>query len=83
MKYVEQLLQMVEDYSHICVIVLLFILNLRQNECVSEEKTVEWNGSRVFLPVFKKNKRAFIKYVDNNHLVEIKLLEVLRTMESI
>lgn len=47
MKYVEKLLQMVKDYSHICVTVLLFILNLRQNECVSEGKTVEWNGNSV------------------------------------
>lgn len=38
------------------------------------QKEKQWSGMEtVFLPVFKKNKRAFIKYVDNHHLVEIKL----------
>ena len=33
--------------------------------------------------VLKKKNKAFIKYIDQNNLVEIKLLEVLRSMKAI
>lgn len=52
--------------------------------CVSKEKTMEWKGSRLFLPILKRKKKGLIKYLDNKRkLVEIELLEVLRTVEAI
>lgn len=46
---------------------------------VCQNKNHYWSGKEtVLLPVFKK--KGFIKYFDNkSKLVEIKLLEVLRT----
>lgn len=76
---------MVNDYSHICRIVLLFSLIPGQNEylCVKRKN----NGverKKIVLAYLKKKKEALIKYLDNkSKLVEIELLEVLRTVEAI
>ena len=48
------------------------------------QKKKQWRGSEAECSCLKKKKkRAFIKYIDQNNLVEIKLLEVLRSMKAI
>lgn len=72
MQYVEVLFKMLKDYSHICKIVLLFCLNLGQNQCLCVRRKYTTGVEKVV-----------IKYLDNeNKLAEIKLPQVLRTMEA-
>lgn len=47
------------------------------------QKKKQWRGSETECSCLKKKKRAFIKYIDQNNLAEIKLLEVLRSMKAI
>lgn len=46
-------------------------------------KKKQWSGSEAECSCLKKKHKAFIKYIDQNNLVEIKLLEVLRSMKAI
>lgn len=47
---------------------------------MSEEK--QWREAKQSVLVLKK-KKALLKYIDQNNLAEIKLLEVLRSMKDI
>lgn len=46
-------------------------------------KKKQWSISEAECSCLKKKNKAFIKYIDQNNLVEIKLLEVLRSMKAI